>query len=307
MVGKAFFRRENCSHWLSRLLGVGFIFHKDYGGMLTANRRIWDPQTGECLHILNHDHIVRAVAFPIQDNPQCVATGGQDKKLKIFDLTRGGSAASPAQPNGGSPVTPSTTSEGLEIGAGQHGGTVKSIVWNVDYNILTTACEDKTIRWWDLRSQSMIASFRTERDIGSCELSTNRSEDSDPGILSVAAGHSCFFFNAGRPGELIKQVNFDHDVASVAINPASGRFVTGGGKDTWVRVWDFVQGKELGMTDILVRTATLANVATEVLKGHHGPIWTAAFSPDGKLYATGSEDGTIKLWKACKEPYGLWR
>ena len=168
--------------------------------------------------------------------------------MKIFDLSRGGAAASPAQANGASPITPTTTSEGHEIGAGEHNGTIKSIVWNVDYNILTTACDDKTIRWWDLRTQRSITSVNTERDITSCELSTNRSEDNDPGVLSIAAGHSCFFFDAGRPGELIKRVDFDHDVASVAINPSTGRFVTGGGKDTWVRVWDFAQEKELGMT-----------------------------------------------------------
>lgn len=213
---------------------------------LTVTRRIWDPQTGECLHILTHDHIVRSVAFPCQDNPQCVITGAQDKKLKIFDLTRGGSAATPSQANGNSTVTPTTTSDGHEIGIGEHNGSIKSIVWNVDYNIITTACDDKTIRWWDLRSQRLVSSFKTERDITSCELSTTKVDNADPGILSVAAGNCCIFFDAGRPGEVIKKVNFDHDVASVAINSQSGRFVTGGGKDTWVRVWDFAQEKELG-------------------------------------------------------------
>ena len=46
---------------------------------------------------------------------------------------------------------------------------------------------------------------------------------------------------------------------------------------------------------------------TDVLKGHHGPVWSIAFSPDGRLYATGSEDGTIKMWKNCEGFYGLWK
>lgn len=62
-----------------------------------------------------------------------------EKKLRIFDLSQGGDSA------------PS-----YEIGAGVHTGTIKSIVWTADPNILITAAEDKKIRWWDLRTQSMI-------------------------------------------------------------------------------------------------------------------------------------------------------
>lgn len=46
---------------------------------------------------------------------------------------------------------------------------------------------------------------------------------------------------------------------------------------------------------------------SDILKGHHGPVWSIAFSPDGRLYATGSEDGTIKMWKNCEGFYGLWK
>ena len=67
----------------------------------------------------------------------------------------------------------------------------------------------------------------------------------DAGYLGVAAGHSGLVFDAARPGELVRQINFDHDISSFAINPATNRFVTGGSKDTWVRVWDFEPQKEL--------------------------------------------------------------
>ncbi|KAK2750415.1 hypothetical protein FQN57_003895 [Myotisia sp. PD_48] len=259
--------------------------------------KVWDTHTGECLHTLQHSHIVRAVAFPIQPSPQILATGGMEKKLRIFDLSRtqSSSTSSPTSPSGsnaanGTNSANSSAATSYEIGPGVHEGTIKSIIWCHDYNILVTAADDRKVRWWDLRSRHPCAEYSVDGLIGSCELNAISTVANDPGILSVAAGKSAYFFDPIQPGRLLKKSHFNYELASVAVNNRTSRFVTGTTNDTWARVYDLETDEEL-----------------EVQKGHHGPIWSVSYSPDGKIYGTGSEDGTIKLWKACREPYGLWR
>lgn len=265
--------------------------------MLTQASKVWDTFTGQALYTLQHNHIVRAVAFPPEPQPRILATGGHEKKLRIFDISGAAAVSAAADTTDGKSLNGQTDAPSYEIGAGVHQGNIKSIVWaSNDSNIFVTAAEDKKIRWWDLRARTVIGEYEVSGNIGSCELNTTTpTRDTtikDQGILSVAAGNSVYFFDgATRPGQLLTTHKLEQDAASVAVNLAERKFVTGGGNDTWVRVYDLDTGAEL-----------------EVGKGHHGPVWSVCFSPDGKLYATGSEDGTVKLWRFNKgEPYGLWQ
>src|SRR5690606_12485467 len=101
--------------------------------------KIWDTFTGECLQTLPHNHIVRAVSFSPQSTH--ATTGGQEKKLRLYDLSR---------PN-----------DPVEVGQGTHQGTIKSIIWT-DPNTVVSAADDKTLRWWDLRSGNMIEKYGVE-------------------------------------------------------------------------------------------------------------------------------------------------
>ncbi|KAI0405491.1 WD40-repeat-containing domain protein [Xylaria palmicola] len=255
--------------------------------------KIWDTHTGELLCTLQHDHIVRAVSYP-PDSSDLLATGGQEKKLRIFDLTD----IKPVE-QGESGVTPQTipASAGFEIGANIHTASIKFIVWTRDPNILITA-SDNTLRWFDLRTRLVVKEEVLDGEIGSCELCGLAPElmsRSDLGeglpLLAVAAGKSVYFWGGMNATKKLKCLKMNYQVASVAVDPRGRKIVVGEDKPaTWARVYKWDDGTEI-----------------DIHKGHHGPVWSVAFSPDGKLYATGSEDGTIKMWKNCEGYYGLWR
>ena len=205
---------------------------------------------------LQHNHIVRAVAFP-PDNCDLVATGGFEKKLRIFDITEmKPQTTDPEAKSDGAPAANEFTiqySMAFEIGVGIHTAPIKFIVWTKDPNILITS-SDNTLRWFDIPSKSVIKQEVLDGEIGSCEFSSLAREyttESNIGgglpVLAVAAGKSVYFWGGPQAMDELKSVKMDYKVASVALDPKGRKFVVG--EDipaTWVRVYRWDDDSEVG-------------------------------------------------------------
>jgi serine-threonine kinase receptor-associated protein len=188
-----------------------------------------------------------------------------EKKLRIFDLSQvspiSAATATPQKKMVGNPDSKTNgaadrsligAEEGFEVGPGVHKGTIKAIVWTKDPNVLVTAADDKMIRWWDLRSRTVVQEQAVQGDIGSCEFTNVKPQPNDIGggypVLVIAAGKTVYFYGGLNSMILIKSVELPYEVASAALHPSQRKFVTGGIKDTWAKVYDYDTEQELGMS-----------------------------------------------------------
>jgi serine-threonine kinase receptor-associated protein len=131
---------------------------------------------------------------------------------------------------------------------------------------------------WDVRSGAVVRTLESKGAVTSIEVT-------EGGRFIVTADGASVDFRDGASLDLLKS----HAVAgftpeSASYCPERGRFVAGG-NDMWVHLFDYESGAEL-----------------ESGRGHHGPVHCIRFAPGGATYASGSEDGTIRIWQTDYTP-----
>jgi serine-threonine kinase receptor-associated protein len=238
-------------------------------GSADFTAKLWDTYTGTPLGSLPHEHIVRTVA--LAPGGARALTGGQEKKVRLWDLSRvgEGAAESTAKPtNGNSTVGDPSFFKAPGL-ATAHEGTVKSVIWGGEH-FGVSAGDDGVVRWWDLRTLASPFHLKLPEAPTSMELSVPTQ------TLTITHGKTVSFVPlAGPESGPSHQVTLAHAPSSASLHPVYGdRFVAGSVGDPWVRVYGLENGEE-----------------REVYKGHHGPVHCVEYSPDGEMYATGSEDG----------------
>lgn len=88
---------------------------------------------------------------------------------------------------------------------------------------------------------------------------------------------------------------------AVTFSP-DGKTLASCSHDFLIRLWD-VQSLDFEPSNPANLTEAndsnpLPGACLNTLRGHSHRVWTIAFSPDGQLLASGSDDETIRLWNA---------
>jgi WD40 repeat protein/tRNA A-37 threonylcarbamoyl transferase component Bud32 len=283
--------------------------HRIVTGSWDQTARVWDATTGKLLHSLR-GHRKEIFSVAVSRDGQRIATGSLDHTARIWDATTGNSLleftnhahgvwAIAFSPDGRRVVSGSwdktarvwDADSGKQLALTEQTDAVFSVAFSPDGQTIVTGTKDGTVRLWDALSGAHRQTFEGhQRPVFSVSFSPNGQR-----IISGSDDQTARVWDVttGKTMRLLK--GHGSRIGSVAYSPDGQRIITGGGA---VRVSpdgefvDFTVGDDNAAK---VWDAT-GSGETDTLKADGASVVSVDFSPDGKMIASGSMDGTVRIW-----------
>jgi WD40 repeat protein len=260
-----------------------------------AGARIWNWQTGELLHLLQHPAAVKAALF--DPAGRYVATVCDDGLTRLWDaatgkliaqLPGGGGEYSGLRfdANGrhlavatnlrvmlwdfGNPLSPRLIAELA------HDDAVRWIEFSPDRTLLATASDDGSGRLWNANTGDLLVQVKHARSVRRALFSPDGER-----FATVSEDRLVQVWDlAGKPIPGYALRGHTHFVFAGAFTRDGHRLVTAS-SDMTMRIWD-MQQRARGV----------------ILSGHSSPVRQALFMPDGRRVITTANDRHVMLFDA---------
>lgn len=235
--------------------------------------KLWDVQSGNELFSFQHGSSVRSCGFAEggrmvmtvqEDNFNCPAA------LFIYNIADDIKAQ---------------TDEPVREMYGDT-GKIYSALWGGLNTFIISGSEDGTIRKWNVETGQEEEKVQAHtRAIKSLQFSKDHTM-----FITASSDKTAKVYDT-KTMQCMKTFKSDRPLNAASMSPILNQVIVGGGQEAMnVTVTSSKVGHFQCDFYHMVYMEYLGNV-----KGHFGPINTLSFAPDGRSYASGSEDGYIRL------------